>query len=80
VTVALDLGLDDELVLEGEAYELIHRVNSLRKEQGFELTDRIELTVPEAQREVLDRHGEWIRGEVLAVGVSFGDELKLEKA
>ena len=39
--------LDDDLVLEGEAYELIHRVNSLRKEQGFELTDRIVLTVPE---------------------------------
>ena len=51
VTVALDLGLDDELVLEGEAYELIHRVNSLRKERGLELTDRIVLTVPDSQRE-----------------------------
>jgi isoleucyl-tRNA synthetase len=80
VTVALDLGLDDELVLEGEAYELIHRVNSLRKEQGFELTDRIVLTVPEAQRELVDRHGEWIRGEVLAVDVKLGAELALEKS
>ena len=66
VTVALDLGLDDELVLEGEAYELIHHVNSLRKERGFELTDRIALTVPETQRELADRHGEWISREVLA--------------
>ena len=47
MTVALDSALDDELILEGEAYELIHRVNTLRKEQGFELTDRIVLTVPE---------------------------------
>jgi isoleucyl-tRNA synthetase len=80
VTVALDLGLDDELVLEGEAYELIHRVNSLRKEQGFELTDRIVLTVPDELRRLIDAHGEWINGEVLAVEVTFGDELRLEKS
>jgi isoleucyl-tRNA synthetase len=81
VTVALDLGLDDELVLEGEAYELIHRVNSLRKEQGFELTDRIVLTVPEAQRELSDRHGDWIAREVLATEIRVaGGELELEKS
>jgi isoleucyl-tRNA synthetase len=80
VTVALDLGLDDELVLEGEAYELIHRVNSLRKEQGLELTDRIVLTVPEARRELAERHGDWIAREVLATELRVaGDELELEK-
>jgi isoleucyl-tRNA synthetase len=81
VTVALDLGLDDDLVLEGEAYELIHRVNTLRKEQGFELTDRIVLTVPEAQRALVDRHGDWIGREVLATEIRVGsEELKLEKS
>jgi isoleucyl-tRNA synthetase len=81
VTVALDLGLDDELVLEGEAYELIHRVNSLRKERGLELTDRIALTVPDAQRKLVDRHGDWIAREVLATELRVaGDELKLEKS
>jgi isoleucyl-tRNA synthetase len=80
VTVALDLGLDDELRLEGEAYELIHRVNSLRKEQGFELTDRIVLTVPEEQRNLVERHGDWIAREVLATDTRVGEELKLEKA
>ncbi|HKS78720.1 MAG TPA: isoleucine--tRNA ligase [Gaiellaceae bacterium] len=81
VTVALDLGLDDELLLEGEAYELIHRVNTLRREQGFELTDRIVLTVSEAQRELVDRHGEWIASDVLATEIRVsGDELKLEKS
>jgi len=80
VTVALDLGLDDELVLEGEAYELIHLVNSLRKERGLELTDRIVLTMPEAQRELRERHGDWISREVLATELRVaGDELKLEK-
>jgi isoleucyl-tRNA synthetase len=80
VTVALDLGLDDELVLEGEAYELIHQVNSLRKERGFELTDRIALTVPEAQRELVDRHGEWISREVLATSIDVGETLEIRKS
>jgi isoleucyl-tRNA synthetase len=81
VTVALDLGLDDELVLEGETYELIHRVNSLRKERGFELTDRIVLTVPEAQREVAETHRDWIAREVLATELRVaGDELTLAKS
>jgi isoleucyl-tRNA synthetase len=81
VTVALDLGLDDDLLLEGEAYELIHRVNTLRKERGFELTDRIVLSVPAAQRELVSRHGDWIAREVLATEVSVGgDALQLEKS
>jgi isoleucyl-tRNA synthetase len=80
VTVALDLGLDDELVLEGEAYELIHQVNSLRKERGFELTDRIALTVPEAQRKLADRHGEWISREVLATSIDVGETLEIRKS
>ncbi|HEY4236577.1 MAG TPA: class I tRNA ligase family protein, partial [Gaiellaceae bacterium] len=80
VTVALDLGLDDELVLEGAAYELIHAVNSLRKERGFELTDRIGLTVPDEMRKLIEAHGERIKSEVLAVDVRFGSELTLEKA
>jgi isoleucyl-tRNA synthetase len=80
VTVALDLGLDEELLLEGEAYELIHTVNSLRKERGLELTDRIALTVPEEMRRLLDTHGAWVKSEVLAVDVDFGAELKFEKS
>jgi isoleucyl-tRNA synthetase len=79
VVVALDLGLDAELVLEGEAYELIHRVNSLRKEQGFELTDRIVLTVPEAQRELVERHGDWVAREVLATSIDVGEELEIRR-
>ena len=79
VTVALDLGLDDELVLEGEAYELIHRVNTLRKEEGFELSDRIVLTVPEAQRDLTGRHGDWIAREVLATSIDVGEALEIRQ-
>ena len=69
VTVALDLTLDDELLLEGRVYDLIRQVNTLRRDEGFELTDRIVLTVPETESELVERHGDWIKDEVLAVEI-----------
>jgi hypothetical protein len=46
-------------------YELIHRVNSMRKDAGLELTDRIALTIPAADSDLLE-HGEWIKADTLA--------------
>jgi isoleucyl-tRNA synthetase len=80
LTVALETTLDDDLLLEGRAYDLIRTVNTLRKERGLELTDRIALTVPEAQRDLVERHGDWIAREVLAVDTNVGAELGIEKA
>jgi isoleucyl-tRNA synthetase len=68
LTVALDTELDPELELEGLVYDLIHQINSLRKQQGFELTDRIRITLPAAQSELL-RHEDWIKQETLAVEI-----------
>jgi isoleucyl-tRNA synthetase len=76
LTVALDLTLDEELELEGRARELIHRVNTMRKEAGLEITDRIVLTLPGD----LAEHREWIARETLAERVESGDELQIEKA
>ena len=69
VTVALDMSLDDELLLEGRVYELIHRVNSMRKDEGLEVTDRIVLTLPATESELVAQHGDWIKDEVLAVEI-----------
>jgi isoleucyl-tRNA synthetase len=69
VTVALDTSLDEALLLEGRGFDLIRRVNTMRKDQGLELTDRIVLTVPEADSALVERHGDWIRDEVLAVEI-----------
>jgi isoleucyl-tRNA synthetase len=80
LTVALDLTLDPELELEGRVRDLIHEINRLRKEQGLELTDRIVLTLPSDQEDLL-RHSDWIAEETLAVEIrTDGTELKLEKA
>jgi isoleucyl-tRNA synthetase len=81
LTVALDTTLDDELLLEGRALDLIRKVNQLRKDEGFELTDRIVLVVPESERAVVERFGELLAGEVLATEVRVdGDALKIEKS
>ncbi len=82
VTVALETGLDPELELEGRAFDLIHRLNTLRKDAGFALTDRIRVTLPRDYAELVERHRDWIAREVLAVALDVGDvdEPALERA
>src|SRR5204862_6146569 len=80
VTVALDTTLDDELRREGRVYDLIRGVQNLRKSEGLELTDRIVLTVPQADAELVELHGDWIKEEVLAVEIRLGGAVGLEWA
>ena len=68
VSIALDAALDAELELEGRVLDLIHRLNSMRKDAGLELTDRIVVTLPEDQADLLE-HADWIKEEVLAVEI-----------
>jgi isoleucyl-tRNA synthetase len=81
VTVAVSTELDDELRLEGRVLDLIHRVNTMRREAGLELTDRIVLTLPESEAPLL-RHEQWIKDEVLAVEIRAAEvtEPKIERA
>ena len=52
----------------------------MRKDQGFEVTDRIVLTVPQELSELVAQHGDWIKREVLAVEIRVGGgELAIEK-
>ncbi len=79
VTVALDLQLDEGLLLRGRVYDLIHAVNTMRKDAGLELTDRIRLIVPQSDRALLE-HADWIARETLAVSVETdGEELRIDK-
>ncbi len=75
-TVALDPRVDEELLAEGVARELVNRIQRLRKDSGLEITDRIELVIdgPETIRTAADRHGPFIGAETLAVAVSVGGE------
>jgi isoleucyl-tRNA synthetase len=83
VTVALDTRLDDELRLEGRVLDLIHRLNSMRREAGLELTDRIAVSLPAGDADLLEQHAEWIKSEVLAVSIEAdggSTEPQIEKA
>ncbi len=67
-TVALDLKMTDELKSEGIAREFINRIQSLRKEKDFELTDRISIILEENSPflEQIRQNEEYISSEVLS--------------
>ncbi|WP_269844944.1 isoleucine--tRNA ligase [Tichowtungia aerotolerans] len=71
LVVALDLELDDDLIREGLARELVKEVQNLRKTSGLEVTDRINLTVSsdEAVSEAIAAYDEYIKNEVLALTI-----------
>ena len=73
--VAMDLALDDELVREGRAREVVHLVQSARKAAGLRVEDRIELALTGAQPliEAAHAHRDHIAGETLAVRLELGD-------
>ena len=77
LSVALDTTLDDELLLEGRVYDLIHAVNVLRKERGFAITDRIALRIPRHDADLLV-HSDWIKAETLATTIEVGADDVIE--
>ncbi|MEX2294225.1 MAG: isoleucine--tRNA ligase [Acidimicrobiales bacterium] len=72
--IALDLDITDDLRREGKARELVRSLNDLRKELGFDIADRISVrleTSPEIAA-VVNEHGGWIAGEILATELVIG--------
>jgi isoleucyl-tRNA synthetase len=74
LTVALDTQLTTSLVLEGQARELVNRVQKIRKDRGYELTDRIRLFIQDVPTvaELLEQHGSTLASEVLATEIQRG--------
>ena len=72
--VALDPTVDEELLAEGIARELVNRIQRLRKDAGLEISDRIALSIagPDAITSAASRHEEFIGGETLALEVTVG--------
>ena len=72
LTVALDITITPQLRLEGQARDIVRNVQNLRKDTGLEITDRIQLTLPESMKEAANAYAEYICGQVLAVELNFG--------
>ena len=78
LTLALDITVTDSLRREGTARELINRIQNLRKDNGFEVTDRVKVavyaSVPEYKAEIADAlssFGEYIASQTLSLEVSM---------
>ena len=79
VTVALDIQMNESLQLEGMARELVNRLQNIRKDLGFDVTDTISLTLREndALVAVLKQNKTYIQDEILATNITLvKDELK----
>lgn len=73
LTVALDTQLNENLLIEGLARELINKINTMRKEMGLEVTNRIRLileTTPRVKK-CFEEYGNMISHEVLATDIQF---------
>lgn len=77
LTVALDVNISEELRQEGIAREFVNRIQNLRKEAGFDVTDRISVKIEskEAFRQAVIANSEYIRGQILADDLQMVDSL-----
>ena len=76
LTVALDITLTDELRREGVARELINRIQNIRKDSGFEVTDkiRVEIEAKELVAGAIEHFADYIASQTLAVEVKASAE------
>ncbi|MBL6660776.1 MAG: isoleucine--tRNA ligase [Crocinitomicaceae bacterium] len=74
LTVALDISISDELKFEGIAREVVNRVQNSRKEQGFDVTDRISVRIQSSEliKRAIEENQKYISDEVLANEIVFG--------
>ena len=75
VTVVLDIQLTEELLEEGFVREIISKVQTMRKEAGFEVMDKITISVANNDKvaEIMKRNEETIFHDVLATDVQYGE-------
>ncbi len=81
LTVALDLTITEDLRLEGVARELVRSIQTLRKDNGFEITDRVAVTIPDSEdnKACVAKFSEYIASQVLADTIELGEELVVQK-
>ena len=83
LTVALDITVTDDLRYEGIAREFVNRIQNIRKETGFDVTDKITVLIEDHEfvREAVKRHASYIGSQTLATAVTLvksfqGDNVK----
>lgn len=77
LTVALDIQISEELAQEGEAREIINRIQNIRKESKFDLTDKILVTIVHnsALEPAINKFKSYICAEILADSIDFVSQI-----
>ena len=80
LTVALDITVTPALEAEGNAREFVNRIQKIRKDSGFDLTDRVTVTVSVANglKDSLAKFKDYICAEILADELEFVPEIKAD--
>ncbi len=78
LTVALDINITDDLKKEGVARELVNRIQNLRKESGFEVTDKIDIKIQKDGyvENAVSSNMNYIKNETLTAELEFEEELE----
>ena len=78
VTVALDVTITEDLKKEGIARELVNRIQNLRKSNGFEITDQINIVISKNAEtdEAIQEYNEYICSQVLGTSLELLNEVK----
>ena len=73
LTVALDITVTEELLHEGIAREFVNRIQNIRKESGFEVTDKIRVVIEDLPfvAAAVRKHSDYIASQTLALEVSL---------
>lgn len=82
LTIALDINITPELKQEGIAREFINKIQNIRKDSGYEVTDRIGIKIKrhELLNEAVENHSSYISAQTLAVWLQLVDELNSDQS
>ncbi|APG60896.1 isoleucine--tRNA ligase [Christiangramia salexigens] len=78
ITVALDVSISPELKMEGVARELVNRIQNLRKDSGYEVTDTIDVTLQKDGiiEDAVNENITYIKNETLTASLEFAEVVK----
>ena len=78
LTVALEVTVTEELRREGIARELVNRIQNIRKSSGFEITDKIKITISKNTQtdDAVNEYNTYICNQVLGTSLDLADEVK----
>lgn len=78
LTVALDLEISENLRIEGQARELVKHIQTFRKESGFEITDRINITIEDSDvaKNIISKFKDYISTQVLAKSFTISPKVE----